>query len=67
VSNLNAFHDGRRVLRTILIERRRLHNQSPTGGPSSTSPPSVPELPAQVIQTSLPGSAAAPQPVADPR
>ena len=69
VSNLNAFHDGRRVLRTILIERRRLHSQLPTGGPSSrsTTPPSVPELPAQVIQTFLPGSAAAPQPVVDPR
>ena len=69
VSNLNAFRDGRRVLRTILIERRRLHNQSPTGGPSSRSTPPLPvsELPAQVIETSLPGSAVAPEPVAEPR
>ena len=67
VSNLNAFHDGRRVLRTILIERRRLHHQAQADDPTPTPTPPITELPAQVIQTSFPVSAVASEPVADPR
>jgi glycosyltransferase involved in cell wall biosynthesis len=65
VSNLNAFHDGRRVLRTILIERRRLDHQAQADDPTPT--PLITELPAQVIHTSFPVSAVASEPVADPR
>jgi glycosyltransferase involved in cell wall biosynthesis len=43
VSNLNAFRDGRRVLRTILTERRR------TQRPPATEPP-ICVLPAKVVQ-----------------
>jgi glycosyltransferase involved in cell wall biosynthesis len=69
VSNLNAFHDGRRVLRTILIERRRLHYQMAIADPTPAATPtaSIPELPAQVIQTSLPMTAVASERVVDQR
>lgn len=69
VSNLNAFHDGRRVLRTILIERRRLHYQMTTADPTSPAAPtvSIPERPGQIVQTPVPMTAVASERVVDPR
>jgi glycosyltransferase involved in cell wall biosynthesis len=69
VSNLNAFHDGRRVLRTILAERRRLRHHRVTTAPRPTSTTTttflVSEFPAQVVQASLPISAVASECVVD--
>jgi glycosyltransferase involved in cell wall biosynthesis len=71
VSNLNAFHDGRRVLRTILAERRRLRHHRVTTAPRPTSTTTttstflVSEFPAQVVQASLPISAVASERVVD--
>ena len=50
VSNLNAFHDGRRVLQTILIERRR------TRRPPLTQPP-IRLRPGTVVQVVQEGTA----------
>jgi len=68
VSNLNAFHDGRRVLRTILIGRRRLQRPMATADPTSVPTPtaSIPEFPAQAIQTALPMTAVASERSVDP-
>ena len=52
VSNLNAFRDGRRVLQTILIERRR------TRRPSATQPP-IRLRPGMAVQVVHEGTASA--------
>ena len=45
VSNLSAFSDGLRVLRTILVERRRTRERPPAGGDSVTVPfPTAPHF-----------------------
>jgi glycosyltransferase involved in cell wall biosynthesis len=53
VSNLNAFRDGRRVLQTILIERRRTRRPPVTQPPIGLRPGTV----VQVVQESTPSSA----------
>jgi glycosyltransferase involved in cell wall biosynthesis len=64
VSNLNAFRDGRRVLRTILSERRRSSNYKTIGNaeaiPALVAPQprteAVPQPPAEVVEKPLPPS-----------
>jgi glycosyltransferase involved in cell wall biosynthesis len=50
VSNLNAFRDGRRVLRTILIERGRLHARRAA---DDAKPKPLPEPPARTVEAPL--------------
>ena len=52
VSNLNALRDGRRVLHTILSERRRDIHQPVGAGTMSVSP--GPEMPSDVGESALP-------------
>lgn len=59
VSNLNAFRDGRRVLRTILSERRRVHRQAANADVRTMPRRARPELPAQQADSSPPPSALA--------
>lgn len=52
-SNLNAFSDGLRVLRTILAERRQLRRQPDLPGPASTRRPHFAEHPATGTATTV--------------
>jgi glycosyltransferase involved in cell wall biosynthesis len=54
VSNLNAIRDGRRVLRTILIERRRLRSQEERVSPGSMPVRTGSELPTKVLEKPVP-------------
>jgi glycosyltransferase involved in cell wall biosynthesis len=55
VSNLNAFRDGRRVLRTILAERRHIRRPPAIG--VTLAPISQPDTAAQVMQKDIASSA----------
>jgi glycosyltransferase involved in cell wall biosynthesis len=77
VSNLSAFRDGRRVLRTILTERQRLHHQAADVNPVPADVNPVPadvnpmparaiiELPEHAVEKSLSPSALASERVVD--
>jgi glycosyltransferase involved in cell wall biosynthesis len=65
VSNLNAFRDGRRVLRTILIEGRRPHRPTATAEVRPIPTRAMPEPPAQAVENSVPPSALASERVVD--
>lgn len=67
VSNLNAFHDGRRVLRTILVERRRLRHRKSLA--TVRAEPTLPrsEQPAEDLDTVIPAPVVASEPVGDSR
>jgi glycosyltransferase involved in cell wall biosynthesis len=54
VSNLNAIRDGRRVLRTILIERRRLRSQQERVSPASMPTSTGSESPTKVLEKPVP-------------
>jgi hypothetical protein len=58
VSNLNAFRDGRRIIRTILYERQRARDQAAISG--AVEPAEIyvrPEIAEDSVETSLPSSA----------
>jgi glycosyltransferase involved in cell wall biosynthesis len=54
VSNLSAFSDGLRVLRTILNERRRTRRKFATGNTAPTVASSRTEQPTETVEGSLP-------------
>ena len=62
VSNLNAFRDGLRVLRTILSERRQVRPQTATIDASPMPKCVRPDLSAGVVDRPLPSSALASEP-----
>jgi glycosyltransferase involved in cell wall biosynthesis len=64
-SNLNAFTDGKRVLRTILQEWRRLRKEPAPVLPRPTVPPAGADLPGGYVPAPLlpPGAIAAPTPI----
>jgi glycosyltransferase involved in cell wall biosynthesis len=59
VSNLNAFRDGRRVLRTILSEHASVPHQTAPAAPSNVATYGRPDLRSQEVGGSLPSSALA--------
>ena len=61
VSNLNAFHDGRRVLRTILTERRRVRHQEAAADLSPISLCIKSDLSVEAVDGAPPPSALAVQ------